>query len=185
MKRHIFIGTSAALLLLFIYAGIITLLQGVEHIIEQSRQLWYWLLALAAGFGIQAGLFSFLRQGMKQHQARTGETTAAMATSGGVSTGSMIACCAHHISDVLPLLGISSVAIFVVRYQLFFIIAGVLSSLVGIAIMLDTIQHCGISSGLNKLSVNMRQVKKITIFSSVLVLAMTFFIIYGQGLIKS
>ncbi len=175
MKKHIFIGFAAALLLLLVYSGIITWLQGVEHILQQSRQLWYWILALAAGFGIQAGLFSFLRQGMKK---RSPETTAAVAASGGVSTGSMIACCAHHVSDVLPLLGISGAAIFVVKYQLFFIIAGVLSNVVGIAIILDTIQHCGLSTRLNKLPVNLGQIKKVTIASSLLILAGAFLIIY-------
>jgi hypothetical protein len=181
MKKHILIGFAAALLLLFIYSGIITWLQGVEHILLQARQLWYWILALAAGFGIQAGLFSALRQGIRLKKTRSPRTTAAMAASGSVSTGSMIACCAHHISDVLPLLGISGAAIFVVKYQLFFIIAGVLSNIIGITIMLDTMQHCGLSTKLDKLPLNLGHVKKVTIASSLLILAGAFLTIYGQG----
>ncbi len=177
MVRPIFIGLAAALLLLLVYSGIITLLQGVEHILVQARQLWYWILALAAGFGIQAALFSVIRQGIRERKAKSPGSTAAVAASGGVSTGSMIACCAHHISDVLPLLGISAAAIFVVKYQLAFIIAGVLSNIVGITIMLDNIQHCSLSARLDKLSLNLGRVKKVTILSSLVILAATFAIL--------
>ncbi len=55
----------------------------------------------------------------------------------------MAACCAHHLADVLPLLGLSGVAIFLVRYQLFFIIAGVLSNVVGITITLEMEHESG------------------------------------------
>ncbi len=76
---------------------------------EQTAELWYWVLALAGGFGVQAGLFSFIRQSFRERRAAA---TASVATSGGVSAGSMAACCAHHLSDVLPLLGLSGLAAF-------------------------------------------------------------------------
>ena len=68
-----------------------------------------------------------------------------MATSGDVSAGSMAACCAHHITDVLPLLGLSGLAAFLASYQVLFILIGVLSNVVGITIMLETIQRHGLS----------------------------------------
>ncbi len=141
IKRHILVGVGAAVLLIVIYLGSITLAQGWNHALKQTAELWYWVLALAGGFGIQAGLFSFIRQGIHKHRATT---TGSVAASGGVSAGSMAACCAHHLSDVLPLLGLSGVAILLVRYQLFFIVAGVLSNIVGITIMLETIQLHGL-----------------------------------------
>jgi hypothetical protein len=171
MKRHLLTGAGAALLLIAVYMGIITLAQDWTHALGQTAELWYWVLALAGGFGIQAGLFSFIRQGIHERQAAT---TGSVAASGGVSAGSMAACCAHHLSDILPLLGLSGVAIFLVRYQLFFIVAGVLSNIVGITIMLETIQRHGLSDRLGRWKGDMNWVKKGAMVSAALIIAATF-----------
>ncbi len=173
MRRHILVGAAAAVLLIIIYAGIIGLAQDWAHVWQQTVELWYWVLALAGGFGIQAGLFSFIRRSIRERRAAS---TASVAASGSVSTGSMAACCAHHLADVLPLLGLSGVAIFLVRYQLFFIIAGVLSNIVGITIMLETIQCHGLSDRLGRWKWNMNQVKKGAMVSAALALVATFFL---------
>src|SRR3990172_7504328 len=128
IKRHILIGVGAALLLLLIYVGIITWAQGIEHALVQAASLWYWVAALAGGFGLQAGLFSFIRQSLRERRAAA---TASVAASGGISAGSMVACCAHHLADVLPLLGLSGLATFLASYQVLFIIVGVLANAVG------------------------------------------------------
>jgi hypothetical protein len=173
MRKHILTGAGAALLLIMIYAGIIGLAQGWAHVWQQTTELWYWVLALAGGFGIQVGLFSFLRQGIRERRAAS---TASVAASGSVSAGSMAACCAHHLADVLPLLGLSGVALFLVRYQLFFIIAGVLSNIVGITIMLETIQRHGLSQRLGRWRWNMNQIKKGAMVSAALALVIAFFL---------
>ena len=172
MKKHIIIGLSAGILLLLVYMGIITLAEGLEHALDQTATMWYWVVALAGGFGIQAGLFSFIRQGLRERKA---SATASVATSGGVSAGSMAACCAHHLTDVLPLLGLSGVAVFLTSYQLLFIIIGVLSNIVGITIMLETIQRHGLSQKLGHWRWNMGWVKKGAMVSSVLVIGIVTF----------
>jgi hypothetical protein len=63
-----------------------------------------------------------------------------VAVAGGVSTTSMVACCAHHVTDVLPILGISAAVVFLNQFQNLFIILGVLSNLIGINLMLRIIQ---------------------------------------------
>ncbi|UCD35460.1 MAG: hypothetical protein JSU90_01110 [Nitrospiraceae bacterium] len=68
----------------------------------------------------------------------------AVATAGGISTTSMVACCAHHLTDVLPLVGASAAAVFLSQYQSVFLTAGVLSNLVGITLMLKIIQKQGL-----------------------------------------
>ena len=173
MKRHILVGVGAAALLIGAYLGIITLAQDWAHALEQATEMWYWGLALAGGFGIQVGLFSFIRQGIRERRAAT---TGSVTASGGVSAGSMAACCAHHLSDVLPLIGLSGAAIFLVRYQLFFIIAGVVSNIVGITIMLETIQRHGLSDRLERWKWNMNRVKKGAMVSAALILTLTFFL---------
>lgn len=141
MKKHIVIGVGAAVLLLLVYGGIITLVQDWQHMIEQTAKLWYWVLLLAGGFGVQVGLFSFVRDSLRKVQA---SATASVATSGGISAGSMAACCAHHLSDVLPLIGLAGLTAFLVKYQLLFIVFGLLSNLAGITIMLRTIRRYGL-----------------------------------------
>ncbi len=171
MKRHVLIGASAAILLLIIYMGIITLAEGLKHALDQTADLWYWVVALAGGFGVQAGLFSFIRQGLRERRA---SATASVATSGGVSAGSMVACCAHHLTDVLPLLGLSGLAAFLASYQLLFIVIGVLSNLVGITIMLETIQRHGLSRKLTHWQWNMGWIKKGAMVSAALVAGIVF-----------
>lgn len=174
MKRHILVGVGAAFLLIFIYVGLITLAQDFSHALEQTADMWYWVLALAGGFGIQAGLFSFIRHGMRRRRAAA---TGTVATSGGVSAGSMAACCAHHLSDVLPLLGLSGVAVFLVDYQVFFIVFGVLSNIVGITVMLETMQRHGLSDRLGRWKWNMNWTKKGAMASAAIIAVVTFFVI--------
>ena len=157
MRRHIIIGVGAGVLLILLYAGVITLAQGAQHMLEQTARLWYWLLALAAGFGTQTGLFFFIRQALRERRA---SATASVAASGGVSAGSMVACCAHHLSDVLPFIGVAGLAAFLVKYQTFFIFLGVLSNIVGITIMLETIQRHSLCPVLARLPLDMVRVKK-------------------------
>ncbi len=175
VKRHILVGAGAAVLLIIVYLGLITWAQDWGHALEQTAELWYWVLALAGGFGIQAGLFSFIRQGIRERRAAA---TGSVAASGTVSAGSMAACCAHHLSDVLPLLGLSGLATFLVNYQVFFIIVGVLSNIVGITIMLETIQHHSLSERLGRWEWNMNWVKKGTMVSAALIVVATFLLTY-------
>ncbi len=171
MKRHILIGVGAAVLLLLVYLTIIILAESLEHALDQTTKLWYWVLALAGGFGVQAGLFSFIRQSMRERRAAA---IASVSASGSVSAGSMAACCAHHLSDVLPLLGLSGLAAFLANYQLVFIIAGVLSNLVGITIMLETIQRHGLSQRVAGWGWNMNLVKKGAMISAGIIFIFTF-----------
>jgi len=48
------------------------------------------------------------------------------ALSGGISTTSMLACCIHHVTEFIPLIGISAFTIFLVEFQVFFLILGIL-----------------------------------------------------------
>ncbi|HIH41074.1 TPA: hypothetical protein HA239_01530 [Candidatus Woesearchaeota archaeon] len=95
------------------------------------------MLPLILGFGIQIGLYVYVKESFKAINAAA---TASVAASGGVSTASMVACCAHHLTDILPLIGLAFLSTVLVKYQTSFILLGVLSNLIGITIMLNTIQ---------------------------------------------
>jgi hypothetical protein len=47
----------------------------------------------------------------------------------------MVACCLHHVTDVLPVLGLSAAATFLTRYQRPFMLFGLGMNLVGIVFM--------------------------------------------------
>lgn len=173
MRKHILIGVGAGLLLLPVYFGIITLVQDARHAFDQFVGLWYWLIALAIGFGVQVGLFSFIRQEL---HARHKAATASVAASGGVSAGSMVACCAHHLSEVLPFLGLAGLASFLVNYQVFFLFVGVLSNVVGITFMLETIQRHGLCPWVAGWKWNVKRGRKWVTLSAGLLLVFAFFL---------
>ena len=59
-----------------------------------------------------------------------------MGTSGTTSATAMVACCLHHVADVLPVLGLSAAASFLTRYQRPFMLLGLGMNILGILIML-------------------------------------------------
>jgi hypothetical protein len=138
-KKPLFWGSMAGVLLLIVYFLILTVANSFSHSIEQFKEMWYWIALLVTGFGIQAGLYTYIRLGIKMKK-HSGVAATTVAAAGGVSTTSMIACCAHHLTDILPILGISAAVVFLNQYQNLFITLGVLSNLIGITLMLKIIQ---------------------------------------------
>lgn len=65
---------------------------------------------------------------------------ATVALGGGTGAGSMVLCCAHHIADVLPLMGLSAAALFLSKYQILFFSVGIISNLGGIVYMIHILK---------------------------------------------
>lgn len=117
-------------LLLFVVTG------DIKHPLTQFSQFQPWMSLLILGFGIQMGLFWLMRKGVRFNLQEKSDASMAAGTSGTVSGVAMIACCAHHVVDVLPILGLSAAALFLSQYQEQLLIIGVLSNLFGITWML-------------------------------------------------
>jgi hypothetical protein len=98
-------------------------------------------LPIFGTFGIQAALYSILRFRLFISTASTGHSSIIMGASGSTSATAMIACCLHHVTDVLPILGLSAVATFLTRYQRPFMLASLGLNLVGILVMLIILVH--------------------------------------------
>ncbi len=132
---------------------------------------------MVIGFGIQLGLYSYIRFNIGK---KVTGATAEVATAGGISTGSMIACCAHHITDVLPIIGLSAAAVFLIKYQLPFILVGIFSNLVGITMMLNIIQKHGLYQKKKILKAifnyKMKTVRNIVVILSILIVSFSFFL---------
>lgn len=139
MKRYL-IPLAAFLLgstlIAGIYFGILTWAQGWEYAASQfSLNRWY-VLPIWVAFGIQAALYSILRFRLFISTTSTGPAGAVMGTSGGTSVTAMVACCLHHVTDVLPVLGLSAAATFLTRYQRPFMLIGLGMEIIGIILML-------------------------------------------------
>lgn len=129
--RPIAFGVSAAFTLLALYVGLITLAQGWDHATQQlSIDRWY-VGAIMLGFGTQVGLFTWLRSLHRATMAAGG-----VAASTGTSTAAMLACCAHHVAEVLPVLGLSGAAIFLNDYKTELLWLGITMNAAGIGYLL-------------------------------------------------
>lgn len=172
-KKPIIVGLISGGILLALYFVILTLVNSFNHATEQFFKVWYWVLLLSAGFGTQVGLYSYIKTSLRKRMVGA---TVEVAATGGVSTGSMIACCVHHVSDVLPLVGLSAAGVFLTKYQLPFILTGVLSNLVGITMMLGIIQKHSLfdqeKNFLQKIfSYNMKAIRNVIITLSLVVVS--------------
>ncbi len=138
VKKSYLWGVSGAVFLLAVYFLTLTISNSLVHAIEELKVLGIWIVLLTAGFGMQTGLFVYVRGSLKARAAA--QATATMAAAGGTSATAMVACCMHYLTNILPILGISAVSLFLIKYQSFFLAIGVASNLVGITVMLRLIQ---------------------------------------------
>ena len=106
-------------------AASFSLLGGVNFALNNFVKLWYWMIPLVTGFGIQIGMFFYVKEQMHK------KATAQAAASSGVSATSMVACCAHHIADIAPFLGITALGLFLTKYQSTFLLMGIFSNILG------------------------------------------------------
>lgn len=121
-------GMIASVILLVFYFGVLTLVSGWEFTVEQFTEFWPFVIALAVGFGIQVGLFVYLRRAV--HAADSGRVMAATGTTSGAA---MVSCCTHYLVNLLPALGATGLVSFVAQYQTQLFWFGIAANLAGIA----------------------------------------------------
>ena len=127
--NSILYGLLAGLGLLVFYLSVLSIFQGINFAFLNLRSLWYFIFPLAIGFGIQIGLYSSI-----QH---TAAMTGTVAGTGGVSAGSMVACCSHFLFNLIPIVGISGLSTILMSYQKWFLAVGILANVIGIGLMLN------------------------------------------------
>ncbi|HLA23284.1 MAG TPA: hypothetical protein VJZ93_01980 [Candidatus Nanoarchaeia archaeon] len=128
-KKPVFLGVLAGVSLFLFYMSVITFFQGFEFAILNFKSVWYWIVPLVIGFGTQIGLYNSIKH--------TAQMTGTVAVSGGISGGSMIACCSHFLLNIIPIIGLSGLALFLVKYQTAFFAIGIISNVFGIVLMLN------------------------------------------------
>jgi hypothetical protein len=130
-SRSILVGLAGSGVLLGLYLSIISVAQGIEHALEQLATDALFVGPIAAGFGVQVGLFAELRILDRRHRA----SAAVTAVGTGTSAAAMLACCAHHLVDLLPLLGLSAAAVFLSAYKTPLFLLGIGMNVVGIIVI--------------------------------------------------
>ena len=140
--KRIFLPLGAGLVgmaaLIALYLGIVSLAESPKRALELFWEDKAFVIPIMMGFGAQVGLYTLLKTGLylPTHVPVGGATTAA---SGGISTAAMVACCAHRVADLLPLVGLSAAAAFLAAWKIPFLVVGLISNLIGIAVMLRVI----------------------------------------------
>jgi len=128
-----FIGSS---FLTAVYFGLVSWAENPQHALELFWDDRWIVLPNILGFGVQTALYIILKKRLFAPVAHTGPSGALTGASGGMSTAAMVACCAHHVTDVLPILGLTAAATFLAEYRIAFMLVGLGMTLAGIAVML-------------------------------------------------
>ncbi|OGO65144.1 MAG: hypothetical protein A2029_16910 [Chloroflexi bacterium RBG_19FT_COMBO_47_9] len=138
--RHILhpigVGLAGSCFLFVLYISVVSLAESPQHAIEFFCQDRWIVIPITLGFGVQTGLYFILKKRLFIPISNLGPSGALTGTSGATSTIAMVACCAHHVTDVLPILGLTTIATFLAQYRTTFMLVGLGVTLVGIAVIL-------------------------------------------------
>ena len=122
--------------LTLLYFGIVSLAESPQHALEFFWEDRWFVLPIIFGFGLQSALYIILKKQLFIPVSQTGHGGAMTGASGGVSATAMVACCAHHVADVLPILGLTAAAAFLAEYRTAFMAVGLSMTFLGIVVML-------------------------------------------------
>lgn len=133
LSKSILFGLIGSVSLLALYFAVMLLARSsVSEALLQLKTVIIWVIPLVLTFGMQVGLYVYIKDCAKKHAISGTQTTVSTATSGTA----MLACCAHHLTDILPILGLSILSTFLAKYQVWFLGIGIASNIVGIAILI-------------------------------------------------
>jgi hypothetical protein len=139
-RKRILIPLAAGVLgctvLTAVYFGLVSWAESPKHAVEFFWQDRWIVIPIILGFGVQAALYSILKLRLFLPVSFKSSTGASIGASGTTSTIAMAACCAHHVTDVLPILGLTVAATFLEKYRLAFMGIGLGTTLLGIGYML-------------------------------------------------
>jgi Cu+-exporting ATPase len=136
IKKSILYGLLASIIMLVIYFVVVGLISDWPFAKDQFAQYWYFVISLAIGFGIQISLYTHLKQLIANGQG-SGKV---LGVTGATSTAAMISCCAHYLTNILPILGTVGLVTFVAQYQTQFFWIGLIFNIAGIIFMINKIR---------------------------------------------
>ena len=120
-------GVAASGALTGFYIAVLAASGGWVHLVDQTRADWWLLGPIIVAFGTQVALSVELRH--RHHAEHLGATTGAGT---GASAVGMVACCAHHLVELAPLLGAAGIAGFLFDWRIPLMAAGLAINLVAV-----------------------------------------------------
>lgn len=132
-------GLAGSFFLAGLYLGLVSWAESFQHAVEFFWQDRWIVLPVILGFGMQVALYVVLKKRLFIPHASTASSGAnglMTGASGATSSVAMAACCAHHVTDVLPVLGLTAAATFLAEYRVAFMLVGLAMTLVGVMVML-------------------------------------------------
>jgi hypothetical protein len=128
-------GLLGSVFITSLYLGLVSWAESFQHALQYFWQDRWIVVPIILGFGIQTGLYVILKKRLFVPVSSTGPSGVLTGTSGATSTMAMVACCAHHVTDVLPILGLTAAATFLAQYRTVFMLIGLGMTLLGISVM--------------------------------------------------
>lgn len=132
-------GLAGMLFQFAIFFGVVSWAETPQHALDLIWQDRWLILPLFVGFGVQVALFTIVKKRLfipALTSTPNHSTSATLTGAGGTSsTLAMVACCAHHVTDVLPILGLTAAATFLAKYQTAFMLAALFITYLGIGFM--------------------------------------------------
>jgi hypothetical protein len=119
-----------------LYFSIVSLAESPQHAVDLFWEQRWIVIPIIIGFGIQMALYTILKKRLFVPSSGSGPSGALAGAGGATSTAAMVACCAHHVTDVLPILGLTAAVTFLAEYQTVFMLVGLGTTYTGIAVML-------------------------------------------------
>ena len=135
-------GFAGILFLSGLYFGLVSWAESPQHAVQLFWDERWIVIPIILGFGVKVALYTILKKRFFVPIASVGSSgamtpaTGVIGAGGTTSTVAMVACCAHHVSDVLPILGLTAAATFLAKYQTAFMLVGLGTTLIGIVVML-------------------------------------------------
>lgn len=129
-------GLTGSIFIASLYIGLVSWAESFQHAIDNLWQDRWIVFPIILGFGVQVALFVILKKRLFLPVVKTGPSGVLTGASGVTSTIAMVACCAHHVTDVLPILGLTAAVTVLSTYRTVFMLVGLGMTLLGIAVML-------------------------------------------------
>lgn len=174
IDRRIGFGLLSSILLLVFYVGVNYLSGGADAVYWNFKAYLPYILIIDAGFGLQMALYTHIRQFGERCHAIAGTP---------ITAGSMVACCLHHVTDLIPFAG-AGIGLFLSGYTELFFMIGSASSIIGVVWMLSTIQSGGLydDRGLLKklMRVDYRTVRDLIFVASVILISFRYYLYSPQ-----
>ncbi|NIM95574.1 MAG: hypothetical protein GTO18_17895 [Anaerolineales bacterium] len=135
----IFTGLVGSVFLAVLYFGIVSVAESPSHALDLLWEDKLIVIPMILGFGVQVGLYTILKKRLFMPLESVGPSGALTGAGGGMSVTAMVACCAHHVTDVLPIVGLTAATTFLAEYRYAFMILGLGITLAGITIMIGVL----------------------------------------------